>query len=274
MVQNTAIFTRLDGPVTQVIKRPQGYGHAFEKGFTKPSEVVPGMGEHYRIIGYTFAGLNLIVRYIADAHNMTLTTANIPCLTRSSETAVPNLTSTVKAAPEKDADPTETLLGQFSGLKLQGEGTKDDESSSKSPLITPSSQFSPPTERLSIRHAGILIPQEHMIELKTTSSDCTAQCWFANTRNVWIGRHTNGRFTAVTKQYIDDAAIATWEQEQKESLGKLAELLGNIVRLGKEHQGRMRLRCVKGTLMLEEWKAEETPQYSVKPLPSDLRNKW
>jgi len=281
MVNNTALFTRLDGATSEVIDpavRFNGYGHAFEKGFVKRSDVMQGMGEHYRIVGYTFGGLNLVVRYITDAYyDATPTTAKIatqdPVAIQPAEGGAVNAadTSPTSDCPLADAF-LDKLVNQLSTMTMGKE--IQDESPTKLPPPSVGSSTTASGQRLSIYHAGELVPQEHIIELKTTKRDCTPQRWFSNTRNLYIGVHNKGVFTTVVKRTEDDATVAAWEQSQKEFLGKLAGLLGRIIKTGKKNGERMRIKCVKGTLTLLHWDAKETPHYQVEPLPRELKEKW
>ena len=273
MVNNTALFTRLDGATSEMIDpaaRFIGYGHAFERGFVKASDVMEGMAEHYRIVGYTFGGLNLVVRYITDTYycDETPTTADMAIQPPEEVVADTTLTS---EHPLADAF-MDKLARQLSKMGMTEK--IHDESSTKIPPPLTGASTTPSGKRLSIYRAGELVPQEHTIELKTNKRDCAPQRWFSNTRNLYIGVHNKGVFTAVSKHTANDSTIAVWEQSQRESLGKLAGLLGRIVILGNENQGRMRIRCVKGTLTLQNWDAKETPQYKVEPLPKELREKW
>ncbi|KAF8417290.1 hypothetical protein EV426DRAFT_645891 [Tirmania nivea] len=281
MVNNTALFTRLDGATSEVLdptSRFSGYGHAFEKSFVKISDVMEGMGEHYRIVGYTFGGLNLVVRFITDAYyDATPTTGDMamqhPIEIRPPAGEVVNEPGTAPMSEYPLADALmDKLVQQLSKLGME-KGIQNELSTKILPALAGSSTSSS-GQRLYIYCAGELAPQDNIIELKTTKRDCTPQRWFSNTRHLYIGVHKKGEFTAVVKQTEDDDTIAAWEQSQKEYLGKLAELLGQIVRLGKQNGGRMRITCVKGTLTLQNWDAKDTPGYQVGPLPSELKEKW
>jgi len=278
MVNNTALFTRLDGAVSEVINpaiRSRQYGHSFEKRFVKASDMMQGVGEHYRIVGYTFGGLNLVVRFITDAYNVdaTLTTTSI-AMQHPIAAQPPVEKAAADTAPPAKYPLTEAFMDKLvKQLSTMAVGKKvHDESATRIPLT--GSSTSPSGQRLSIYRAGELVPQEHIIELKTTTRDCTPQRWFSNTRHLYIGIHKKGVFTSVTKQSENDAMIAAWEQSQKVPLGRLAELLGQIVGLGKENRERMRIRCVQGTLVLQDWDTRETRKYWVEPLPAELKEKW
>lgn len=61
----TALFTRVEAKTTETIWGFRGYGHNFEKTFTKKER---GSSSHHRIVGYEFGGINRIVRYETDGH--------------------------------------------------------------------------------------------------------------------------------------------------------------------------------------------------------------
>ncbi|KAF8454399.1 hypothetical protein BGX38DRAFT_1141095 [Terfezia claveryi] len=197
MVNNTALFTRLDGATSQVIDptiRFQGYGLAFAKEFVKSSDIMQGMGEHYRIVGYTFGGLNLVIRYITDAYyDATPATAVIqdPIAIPSLEEGIVNAADTTPTSDHPLADIfMDKLLKQLSKLGMEKE--IPEESPPRIPPPSAGSSTSSSGQRLSIYRAGELVPQEHIIELKTTKRDCTPQRWFSNTRNLYIGVHNKG----------------------------------------------------------------------------------
>ncbi|KAF8474061.1 hypothetical protein BDZ91DRAFT_691221 [Kalaharituber pfeilii] len=236
MVNNTALFTRLDRTVTEVINPTidfRGFGHEFEKAFTKFPGVVNGSTGHHRIVQYSFGGLELVVRFEADA-------------------AVPANTGSV---------------GSLLGVR----GTPTATNSSAQQCST----------RIAIRKAGELIPQEHIIEIKTRAAHrpvgvekCMPQLWFSDTRHLYVGLHQGGAFTRIIKHTVDDAIISAWERKYQHELGKLVDLLAQILEKAKGNKERMKIRCVNGTLKLENWNKRHASGLPLERLPEDLKAKW
>ncbi|KAJ9160968.1 Isoprenoid biosynthetic process [Coniochaeta hoffmannii] len=61
----TALFTRVEARPTDIIQGFRGYGHSFEKAYTKKQS---GSTAHHRIVGYDFGGINCIVRHETDGY--------------------------------------------------------------------------------------------------------------------------------------------------------------------------------------------------------------
>lgn len=61
----TALFTRVEASATETIRGFRGYGHNFEKAYTKAER---GSSAHHRVVGYDFGGMRCIVRHESDGY--------------------------------------------------------------------------------------------------------------------------------------------------------------------------------------------------------------
>jgi hypothetical protein len=61
----TALFTRVEEKTKEIIQGFRGYGHSFEKAYTKTPS---GSTAHHRIVGYNFGGLKCVVRHETDGY--------------------------------------------------------------------------------------------------------------------------------------------------------------------------------------------------------------
>ena len=269
VVNNTVLFIRLDGAISEHIDPAvqfRGFGHTFEKVFTKRLEAVEKTVSHHRVVGYTFGGLKLVVRFEADG---AVYPSSVP---ESGSTEQLEEVEVVEGSNGSSLDPT-------SNPSLENEGNDNPPLPAATGATTPG----PSSARIFVLQAGHLIPQRSIIEIKTrnakfptTIQQNMPQLWFSNTRHLYVGLHHWGAFVEVKKHTVSDGINASWESSMKEELGKLADLLGRIIEAarGNTSGARMRVRCSGGTLKLEDWDERETPEILLKRLPIDLREMW
>ena len=248
IVNNTALFTRLERCTSEVIggQEFRGYGHEFEKEFTKYPSSVKGSTSHHRIVSYSFGGLNIVVRFEADG---ALPPAMDP--TRSSEQILLDLSS----LRMEDGLPPTTLA--------------------------PSDQGPTSASRLAVMKAGEPVPQDRILEIKTRAEhraigipECMSQLWFSDTRNLFIGLHNRGTFRTINKYHVDEGMNSQWEKQHEKQLGYLVDLLGKIIATAKGSSSRTKVRGVNGKVILQEWQATDGPAAHLTKLPDDLRALW
>ncbi|KAK4235396.1 hypothetical protein C8A03DRAFT_46466 [Achaetomium macrosporum] len=63
--EKTALFTRVEEKTKETIQGFRGYGHNFEKAYTRSDS---GSTGHHRIVSYTFGGLKCIIRHEVDGY--------------------------------------------------------------------------------------------------------------------------------------------------------------------------------------------------------------
>ncbi|KAF8417924.1 geranylgeranyl pyrophosphate synthetase [Tirmania nivea] len=257
IVNNTALFTRLEQCTSELIGRQEfrGYGHEFEKEFTKYPSSVNGSTGHHRIVSYSFGGLNMVVRFEADG-------------------ALPPARNPVGITKGTPARSSGLILPDLSSLSLEGRPPRTTPASSGHG--TPAS-----TSRLAVMKAGELVPQDRILEIKTRAEhraigipECMPQLWFSDTRNLFIGLHNRGTFRTINKYQVDEKMTSQWEKLHERQLGQLVDLLGKIIAIAKGSTGRTKVRGVQGRVTLEEWQATHGPAARLTRLPEDLRALW
>ncbi|GAB7348919.1 hypothetical protein MBLNU459_g7606t1 [Dothideomycetes sp. NU459] len=67
-VGDTAFFVRRENSPTETIPDLRGYGHSFPEAYCEWEPDVRGSISHQRLIQYTFAGLDCVVRYKCDGY--------------------------------------------------------------------------------------------------------------------------------------------------------------------------------------------------------------
>ena len=259
IINNTALFTRLERYTSEFIGNHEfrGYGHEFEKEFTKYPSSVKGSTGHHRIVTYNFGGLNMIVRFEADGA--------VP----------PSMLMGPAGHGIAGSEGTQTVqtLPDLSSLRIG-----DVPHPRNSPGDRQTSATSP---RLAVTTAGELVSQDRILEIKTRVehkaigiTECMPQLWFSDTRNLFVGLHQNGTFRTVNKYHVDDGMNSQWEKQHEKQLGQLVELLGKIIATAKRCSGRTKVRGVRGIVLLEEWQATHGPAARLTNLPEDLRALW
>jgi hypothetical protein len=182
----TAMFTRMEGETTEVIKGFRGYGHNFEKAYTTSAT---GSTGHHRIVSYDFGGLKCVVRHETDGYigrKVALATVKKPAETTDS---LSNLLEILQLSESID-DPKLT-----SHLTVQSEGEEVDFSS-------------------------ILEIKTRAARKTLDMTEVTPQLWISQTPHQVVGYHQRGAFRDV--QVRDMAgAINNWEQRIRKTLCRL-----------------------------------------------------
>jgi hypothetical protein len=203
----TALFTRVSDKTTQFPRGNNGFGHNFEKTYTKDHI---GTG-HHRIVSYYFGGMKLIVRYEVDGY-------------MDGEGSVPSTSASTQEG-------VNTLVDAFGGLSIAKDKkpTIDRLSTAKGSKDT----GGPPA--MNIKSGGRQVNTSSILEIKTRVShkklpmgDVLPQLWISQTPNLVIGYHQNGLFSDVQVQNMTDDLTA-WEEKNQDHLGVLAALIKKII---------------------------------------------
>jgi len=138
------------------------------------------------------------------------------------------------------------------------------------------------SNNLSLQHAGEVIPQRALFDLKTRTikikqsgdipvEDFLHRLWVNQTPNFIIAFHTYGKFEKKDIHIVDvRTKLVEWEAENANVLSKLGGLLHKLIDIAKENgKSRFEVRRVdKGPLQL--W--SEVPKWSA--LPPELKELW
>ena len=68
VVKNTVFFVRHENSPTQLIVGVKGYGYTFPEAYTTWDADAKGSASHQRLLRYSFAGLECILRYECDGY--------------------------------------------------------------------------------------------------------------------------------------------------------------------------------------------------------------
>ena len=208
LVEGTLFLTRWEANSRQIIigSLHSGHGHEFEKTFLKFEEGLEDSSSHHRIIEYEIAGMKWVVRFEADGY-----VENEPENKGSMVVKASQIYAEVTTA-------TETL---------------------------PTNVQSQPTmlEGIDVIQKGHLVPPDSVIEAKciaqrgTRLTKNTPQCWFSQTRHLFVGRHKNGRVNRVDKTEMSQV-FGNWEENHQDKLRELTNLVKDIISKVGETSGR------------------------------------
>jgi len=220
--EKTVLFNRWEERNSEDASERRSYAQGFSNRTTEPAPGCRGATGHHRIVSYNFGGLKIVLRYSVDA-----------CL------------------PLEFGDGDE-LADLVSNLKL-GSANKSDRAS----------DFG----ELNIITAGSEIPQSSIIEIKTRSERSVAnfdwaeaypQLYLSQTPLLYLGIHNRGRFTAVSKDRVDNYIQVA--REAQPGFRKLKQALEAIQTLVKEYGlgGRVSLVCKDGELRVYERRSSDS----------------
>ena len=208
LVEGTLFLTRWEANSGQIIigSLHSGHGHEFEKTFLKFEEGLEDSSSHHRIIEYEIAGMKWVVRFEADGY-----VENEPENKGSMVVKASQIYAEVTAA-------TETLLSNVQSQPTMLEG-------------------------IDVIQKGHLVPPDSVIEAKciaqrgTRLTKNTPQCWFSQTRHLFVGRHKNGRVNRVDKTEMSQV-FGNWEENHQDKLRELTNLVKDIISKVGETSGR------------------------------------
>ncbi|KAJ8133528.1 hypothetical protein O1611_g86 [Lasiodiplodia mahajangana] len=197
MVDNTLFIERHERNARELIRGTQthGWGHNFEKAFTKLPKELEHSTQYHRVIRYPLGELNCAVRFEVDA-----------CYGDDNE-------------GEKIA--ADSVYGGLA-LDISKLSIEKDSGGSK---ITLAQQHRAKKEFK-------LMPQSTTAEIKTTSKDKSLykvlpQLWFGRTPWLIMGHHVEGIFDKVNVTNVE-ANFKSWETRRQNELKKLVSLLSQL----------------------------------------------
>ncbi|KAI0903395.1 hypothetical protein F4823DRAFT_283386 [Ustulina deusta] len=242
IVHNTLFVERCEKSARHLIRGAggTGWGHNFEKAFTKISKPEDRSTQHHRVLKYAMGGLNCLVRFEVDA-----------CY----------------------EDPGERG-------ELVGDGVQNDlalELGNLSIGSTSGNNEIGPTQTSDTRKGLRIMPQSTAAEIKTSASrktlgSCLPQLWFGRTPWLIVGHHVKGTFDRV---HIANAEhqFAAWESRHQIKLRKMVTLLSQLREAVKMSGSKRCIAiCEKGTNPRELAVFEST--FLRDALPSDLIRKF
>ncbi|KAF7519097.1 hypothetical protein PCG10_010339 [Penicillium crustosum] len=202
---NTVFFIRRENSPTETIPGIRGYGHTFPEAYTTWNENVGGSKSHQRVVKYTFADMQCLVRFEPDGF-------------------LPGLVTDT----EETEDPQGKSISAEEGLPSIEDITLSDD---------PSSTTETAPQQLEIAMQGRRIPQCAVFDLKTRShskrntnvlKEELPRLWLTQTPNFILAHHTDGQFKHIQVHDARDD-VKQWEETEQLSLRKFASLLQMVV---------------------------------------------
>ncbi|KAI0152692.1 hypothetical protein GGR57DRAFT_503556 [Xylariaceae sp. FL1272] len=200
MVHDTMIVERCEKSTTRLIRGTSdfGWGHAFEKTFTKQPPRGIRSTQHYRVLQYNMGGLNCVVRFEVDG-----------CYEPSDQPTV----------IDSDAFEQDVLV-KLGSIAING------------PSSTHSTTGSSSQTKSSPENSLKAMPQSTAAEIKTCSKPkplhkFMPQLWFGRTPWLITGHHNQGTFHKVDIKDVQ-SEFAVWETRNQEKLKKMVTLLTQL----------------------------------------------
>lgn len=247
-VEGTVFLIRREGSPSEVIPNVRGYGHSMPEAYTTWHHDIKGSVSNQRVIRYTFAGLDCLLRYEPDGYLPDKLDPDVLALMTQDSEIVPTTADIALEVQMQDAKLT-------------------------------SSQVQPAEADLHVEKAGIHIPQAATFELKTRSfkrkeehffEEFALRLWLTQTPYFILAFHTYGSFDDIRIRDVR-SDVAIWESKNQPDIKRFAGLLQQIVRRARAESG--------GTLEL--WRHESGDLEVRKPpgelygaLPLDLEDLW
>ncbi|KAF1918801.1 hypothetical protein BDU57DRAFT_443699 [Ampelomyces quisqualis] len=183
---NTLVIVRNESKWWQ-FSDGKSHGCNFERLFTTPSKGMEDATSHYRAIRYPMGPLNVVCRFEADAYDDGVEAADL-------------------SASEHQA-----VCGGLAARPVFNYGAP-----------------------IRVLQKGHVVPTSQIVELKTQTHKaeykavtCQDQLWFGRTSLLYTGPYVPGTGAVSRIRYEDARArVKVWEDNQQESLRKLAALLG------------------------------------------------
>ncbi|KAG7290748.1 hypothetical protein NEMBOFW57_000751 [Staphylotrichum longicolle] len=189
----TALFTRVEEQTTETISGFKGYGHNFEKAYTK---IPTGSTAHHRIVGYTFGGLKCLVRHETDGYIGSRTPREL----------------------------TDDLSNALKGLSISKVGSPINRPLPGAVIVKTDGKAVDPSSTLEIK--------TRVAHRQLDMAEVVPQLWISQTPNLVVGYHRNGVFDNVRPRDMTDE-LRRWESANQSDLCKLAALLTKIIKVVK-----------------------------------------
>lgn len=305
VINKTVLVTRWEKRTASFVAEGEfrGFGHSFEKEFTKYTKGLEGSTGHHRMAKYSFGGLNMMVRFSVDAF---LGSKDMPGGEGNEATGIDQgpvekevketCDSPLRTGPPGAGDLKRGAASATApaGTNTRDSGTHATKPSPKAPVtdcsdladifnkslnIGTNKEPENPPHQLEIIPGGTLMPQERVLEIKTRAAnrmldltDQIPQLWFSNGLSLYVGYHQRGSFVRVDTDVMSPKALKRWEDENQENLRKMAALLKSIIQIARSAEGgRAQIACVGGKLQVH---AIQDGEEAFGTLPIELRQRW
>lgn len=214
LVGETVFFIRRENTPRELIPGVKGYGHTFPEAYTSWDALVRGSSSHQRVLSYQFGGLDFLVRFEGDGY--------IADEDDKNNDGHQGLSRPAKLGTDEAVDElSATLADNHVTLSALDNGNLD----------------------LKVIHAGSLLQQDRIFELKTRSvrrkeaqtfedtlKDQLPRLWVAQIPRFILAYHNRGTFEEISVIDVQDD-IRAWERDHVDVLSHLAALIDHIIDL-------------------------------------------
>lgn len=214
LIHNTLVISRKERSAEQMIHGASnsGYGHNFERMFTKPDEDMGNSSSHHRVIRYHIGPFNCIVRFEVDAYYDN-----------------PNIDSTT--ASERDKADTSDPLSEAMAKLAVAEPSPPAQPAQPAQPGRRRRQPAPADKPTTAVERGTFIAPSKLAEIKAKKtarlSEAMPQLWFGRTPYFINGNHDMGTVHSVAIIHAA-AQFAQWETANQERLRRMVSLLVQI----------------------------------------------
>ncbi|KAF2124744.1 hypothetical protein P153DRAFT_301357 [Dothidotthia symphoricarpi CBS 119687] len=198
LVKNTLFISRKEMSARAMVRGNgnSGYGHNFEKAFTKPEPGLDGSSSHHRVIRYRFGSLECAVRFEVDAY---YEDPDLPDPTDPAQQSLDQIATTMAQLQINEPQPSTTKKGNTQVIVK-----------------------------------GNPVDPAKLAEIKTRKqvniNDALPQLWFGRTPYLLTGRHENGVFGSISCSHVQ-LQFKAWETDNQEALRKMVTLLTDLKRI-------------------------------------------
>ncbi|KAH0425477.1 hypothetical protein CcaCcLH18_10936 [Colletotrichum camelliae] len=199
--KKTLLFTRVEKHPTETIRSFKGFGHNFERTYTKG---LAGSTGHHRIISFDFGGMSFLLRHETDGY-------------------VADGIDSTTAGKRSDIDDVSDLLGSMSVSKAR------DPTNSRITVVTKGNQ---PTDV-----ELILEIKTRAASRKLAMEDVLPQLWLSQTPLLVVAYHHQNYFQDV-KVHDMRQEVRDWEATNWTILRKLACLISLIRQVVEKNDNR------------------------------------
>ena len=249
MVHDTLFLTRRERTTKDMIRGPHnsGFGHNFEKAFTKAEKGLEESSGHHRVVRYRMGDLDCVVRFevdtwcddkdekveLSDGPKGTNEDIGIGAKNQDVLVELTNLSLNEDPIPKESAQRYHKGSNRIdAALRMTKEPMDDSKDRKKSAQYKPTHVIS----------RGRLVPCSTLAEMKTKKKRCRLaealpQLWFGRTPLLLHATHDEGRFTEAVERINAGDKFEDWETKQQEVLRKMVELIKELRNAAMQAKG-------------------------------------
>jgi hypothetical protein len=214
LIRETLFLTRWEKNPVRIITGSfhSGHGHEFENAFLKFEEGLEDSSSHHRIEEYEIGGMKWVVRFEADGYFEEDRGSEGSTIVRASQPRL-EMSAAMKAV-SLESDPMPRML-----------------------------------EGVAVIQKGHLVSPASILEVKCVGKNGgqlgkkTPQCWFSQTKHLFVGHHKDGLVEKVTRAEMS-SRFEDWEKTHQDELRKLMALIKEVRDVARQvNDGKCCLVC-------------------------------